>query len=584
MELGDASLQAQEQHAKMLERVAAEQRGRSMVVPTDPNEVQIMLRAIGEPVCFFGEGPGARRQRLQTKLGSATVARDRGEQIPDAVAEVLGAAASGDGYAMVAAAQAASGSSKFDMAAARQAAEETAALAERRKRELFYVKADEALQEARVAIAADSLARAKQRVLQEAARIHALERFAAGEEASAAAESFDTDGGIFASVVDEAARASCVLATLPRLRPVLSENAGDRPLQGIDWSRCGRALVVGGFGAVAQVWDARKLRRRATLRGHEDRVVDAQFHPQFGAPPFDPASGRAAIATASADCTAGIWAAGQETPLARLRGHSGRLAAVRWHPLGAHLLTSSHDETVRLWDAGTGRCLQVQEGHHRQVHGLAVHPDGGLFASGDFAGGVRLWDLRSGQCVWVVAEVRRRTVSVLGGTVGASSSTSDGAGVATAASISSFPSGASAGGAGGPTGGGGGGIESVPAHATQVTSLDFHPDGRRLASAGADGAVKVWDLRACKKLLDLAGHSSVVTSVQFAPRTGSALLSSSMDGSVRFWGSDRGEPLGRVVGHDGRIMGATWRGTDDARVATIGYDRTLKVWAHDMDF
>lgn len=61
MELGQASLEAQEQHAKLLDRVAAEQRGKSMIVPTDPAEVQIMLRAIGEPICYFGEGPGERR-------------------------------------------------------------------------------------------------------------------------------------------------------------------------------------------------------------------------------------------------------------------------------------------------------------------------------------------------------------------------------------------------------------------------------------------------------------------------------------------------------------------------------------------
>ena len=79
--------------------------------------------------------------------------------------------------------------------------------------------------------------------------------------------------------IEAAARAACVLATVPRLRPVMSENAGDRPLLGLDWSQCGRALVIGGFGAVAQVWDARKLRRRAVLRGHDDRVVDCRFHP-----------------------------------------------------------------------------------------------------------------------------------------------------------------------------------------------------------------------------------------------------------------------------------------------------------------
>lgn len=64
-----------------------------------------------------------------------------------------------------------------------------------------------------------------------------------------------------------------------------------------------------------------------------------------------------------------------------------------------------------------------------------------------------------------------------------------------------------------------------------------------------------------------AGHGSVVSCVQFAPRTGAALMSSSMDGTVRFWGSNdtctSRAPLGRerrcrwarLAGDEGALEG-----------------------------
>jgi len=43
----------------------------------------------------------------------------------------------------------------------------------------------------------------------------------------------------------------------------------------------------------------------------------------------------------------------------------------------------------------------------------------------------------------------------------------------------------------------------------------FSPDGRRLASAGQDGRVKIWDVQARKQLLDWEAHTGPVSCVVF---------------------------------------------------------------------
>jgi WD40 repeat protein len=62
----------------------------------------------------------------------------------------------------------------------------------------------------------------------------------------------------------------------------------------------------------------------------------------------------------------------------------------------------------------------------------------------------------------------------------------------------------------------------------------FSPDGKRLASAGRDQTVKVWDVASGQETLTLKGHTDWVTSVAFSP-DGMRLASASYDRTVKIW-------------------------------------------------
>ena len=60
-------------------------------------------------------------------------------------------------------------------------------------------------------------------------------------------------------------------------------------------------------------------------------------------------------------------------------------------------------------------------------------------------------------------------------------------------------------------------LRSISGHTGMVHSLAFSPDGRLLVSGGYDKAVKIWRVEDGKELAVLMGHTNEVTSVAFSP-------------------------------------------------------------------
>jgi hypothetical protein len=117
--------------------------------------------------------------------------------------------------------------------------------------------------------------------------------------------------------------------------------------------------------------------------------------------------------------------------------------------------------------------------------------------------------------------------------------------------------------------------------ATKEVSLS--PVKELLALAGADGAIRLWDLRSRTRtrvlrtaLHQRSGHDAAALGLAFAP-DGALLASGHVDGSVHLWDMERGQELPVRLRHDDAVSALAFS-PDGARLATGSLDSNLRLW------
>ena len=113
-------------------------------------------------------------------------------------------------------------------------------------------------------------------------------------------------------------------------------------------------------------------------------------------------------------------------------------------------------------------------------------------------------------------------------------------------------------------------------HGQAVLSVALSPDARLLASGGADRVLHVWDTQSWQQRQPLPDSTGRVQSVVFHPKDSRILAWGSCDGTVKVWNRTTNE-VRTFRGHTSWVESVAFS-PDGEWLASASLDGTVKIW------
>ena len=371
----------------------------------------------------------------------------------------------------------------------------------------------------------------------------------------------------------------------------------------ITYDPSGQMLISGGLDGQIIVWDLNTFQPHMTLNNQGSQVYSISISPNGDL-----------LAVGGETTNITFWNLENGEPVdIQLEGHTDKVRSVAFHPTDQILASGSDDNSIILWDLATGQPVGPPlKAHSDQILSFSFNSDGSLLASGGFDQKIVLWDTKTLQPVgkhltghsnnirsvafnpknsslistgydeqiimWDLISqntiIRRLFSPTKQEDINSSLIAADlqGSTIAwviddqvflvnssTCEIVRTFPQ----------------------EHSGWIMSVAFSPDGKTLATGGADRKIVLWNVATGQKKGELLGHHDWVMSLEFHPEN-NLLASGGRDHQVFLWDLETklAESLQKGkkgTAHSGPVWELTFHPNGEI-LATGSADKTVILW------
>ncbi len=124
-------------------------------------------------------------------------------------------------------------------------------------------------------------------------------------------------------------------------------------------------------------------------------------------------------------------------------------------------------------------------------------------------------------------------------------------------------------------------VHEFPESIDSVFAVAFSPDSTRLAAAGADRAVRIWEVNSGREIMTIEDHADWIFDIAWSP-DGKRIATASRDKTSKVFDAEKKEVLATFPGHAEVVMTVSFT-PDGKSVVSGGNDNQIRVWSPDED-